>query len=224
MRLDPVLDGWWSTEHAPAPVPDGQLLFAVGETSALIPLIEHAVDPSLVSAWIATDALPAVRERLTTLGLRANRTGWEWMVTRTAPDVSPVQDRLRALTADDRQAASDCLAVANPSTQARPGAAGERWWGVDGPDGALLGVVGAEPRPGALAGRGSWHLHGLGVRPEARGTGLGGALIAGPTRALLGDGADWVSLGMWDDNHGARRIYHRLGFRTVHRLVTLHRR
>jgi predicted GNAT family acetyltransferase len=29
---------------------------------------------------------------------------------------------------------------------------------------------------------------------------------------------------MWDDNDGARRIYHRLGFRTVHRITTLHRR
>ncbi len=43
-------------------------------------------------------------------------------------------------------------------------------------------------------------------------------------RALLADGADWVSLGMWDDNHGARRIYHRLGLRTAHRLTTLRAR
>jgi predicted GNAT family acetyltransferase len=28
---------------------------------------------------------------------------------------------------------------------------------------------------------------------------------------------------MWDDNDGARRIYHRLGLRTRHRLTTLRR-
>jgi predicted GNAT family acetyltransferase len=61
------------------------------------------------------------------------------------------------------------------------------------------------------------------VRPGARGQGLGAALTAGASRALLAEGAEWVSLGMWDDNDGARRIYHRLGFRTVHRLTTLHR-
>jgi ribosomal protein S18 acetylase RimI-like enzyme len=175
-------------------------------------------------AWIATDALPALRDRLAALGLRPNRTGWEWMVLRDAPTEVAAERRLRALTPADRDAAAACLAVANPTTEAVPVADGERWWGVDGDDGALLGVIGAEPRAGSVGGTGSWHLHGLGVRPGARGQGLGAALTAGAARALRDAGADWVTLGMWDDNDGARRIYQRLGFRTVHRLVTLHRR
>lgn len=60
----------------------------------------------------------------------------------------------------------------------------------------------------------SWHLHGLGVVPELRGTGLGTALSATAVRAGLAAGAQWVSLGMYARNDDARRIYHRLGFRT----------
>jgi ribosomal protein S18 acetylase RimI-like enzyme len=81
----------------------------------------------------------------------------------------------------------------------------------------------ASPRAGRPGGRGSAHLHGLGVRPGERGRGLGAALTAAAVRRLLADGGDWVSLGMWDDNDGARRIYQRLGLRTVHRLTTLRR-
>lgn len=215
--FDPVPD-------AAGAAPDGRMLLALGETEPLIPLIERAADHSLVSAWIATEALPHVRDLLAGLGLRPNRTGWEWMVIREAPTDVAAESHLRRLVPADRDAALTCLAVSNPSTEAVPVADGECWWGVDDGHGELLGVIGAEPRPGAVDGRGSWHLHGLGVRPEARGQGLGGALTAGAARALLAEGADWVSLGMWDDNHGARRIYHRLGFRTVQRLVTLHRR
>lgn len=229
-RWTPV--SWSTAEGAlcvlfdPVELSEGRMLFAVGTADVLHPLLDSALsDPTartLSSAWIATDALPAVLDRLRDLGLRSNRTGWEWMVIREQPTVVPAEARLRELTPEDREAAAACLAVANPTTEARPLAEGERWWGVFEPAG-LLGVIGAEPRPGAPGGRGSWHLHGLGVRPGARGQGLGGALTAGVARRLLADGADWVSLGMWDDNTGARRIYHRLGFRTVHRLVTLHR-
>lgn len=213
------------------PVPTDQaaesparVLLALGDPAAVPGLVDRVLDGlrgSLSAAWIATDALPALRARLTAFGLRPNRTGWEWMVIRDQPTSVSAESRLRLLGADDREAATACLAVANPTTEATALAEGERWWGVEASDGTLLGVIGAESRPGDRGGAGSWHLHGLGVRPEARGQGLGGALTAGAARALLADGSDWVSLGMWDDNHGARRIYHRLGFRTTHRLITL---
>ncbi|GIG24260.1 GNAT family N-acetyltransferase [Cellulomonas denverensis] len=209
------------------PAAGGRLLFAVGRAEPVAAMVAATVPGPhrpWRTAWIATDALPAVRDVLADAGLTPNRTGWEWMVIRDRPTPVADQARLRPLTPADRPAAAACLAVANPTTEATPVATGERWWGIDGPDGSLLGVIGAEPRSGALGGSGSWHLHGLGVRPGTRGQGLGGALTAGATRQLLAAGADWVSLGMWDDNDGARRIYHRLGFRTVHRLTTLHRR
>jgi len=221
---DPVTEDASAGEVRADSEPPTRVLLAVGDPAGVTELVERrlgALTGPLSAAWIATDALPALRDRLTALGLRPNRTGWEWMVIRDQPTPVAAESRVRPLTSADRDAAIACLAVANPTTEAAPLAAGERWWGVAAADGGLLGVIGAESRPGDREGAGSWHLHGLGVRPEARGQGLGGALTAGAARALLDDGADWVSLGMWDDNHGARRIYHRLGFRTTHRLITL---
>jgi ribosomal protein S18 acetylase RimI-like enzyme len=177
-------------------------------------------------AWVDTDALGLLRaDEVAALGLAPNRTGWEWLVTDAAPAPVAAESRVRELDPRaDAAAIRACLADANPTTDADPEGAGERWWGALDAAGRLGGVIGAGPRAGRVGGRGSAHLHGLGVRPGERGLGLGAALTAGAVRALLADGADWVSLGMWDDNHGARRIYHRLGLRTVHRLTTLRAR
>lgn len=66
----------------------------------------------------------------------------------------------------------------------------------------------------------SWHLHGLAVLPQTRRRGLGAALTAAATAAGLDAGADWVSLGMYADNAGARRLYERLGFVTQARMAS----
>ena len=58
----------------------------------------------------------------------------------------------------------------------------------------------------------SWHLHGLGTLPQARGQGIGGLLTAAATREGFDAGVDWVSLGMYASNETARRVYLRLGF------------
>lgn len=54
-------------------------------------------------------------------------------------------------------------------------------------------------------------LAGLTVAPDQRGRGLGAALTAGMTRALLAR-HDTVALGVYTDNVGAARLYRRLGF------------
>lgn len=139
---------------------------------------------------------------------------WDRMSTSSAPPVVPGEDDVVALGADAHGDVVACLAVANPGTSARPGRADDAaWWGVRR-DGRLVGVVGAARRPGAPGGRGSWHLHGLGVLPTERGRGLGAALTARAVRDALGAGADWVSLGMYADNATARRLYERLGLVT----------
>ncbi len=145
---------------------------------------------------------------------------WDWLATDREPPVVAGEQRVRRLDpAVDGEAIRACLSVASPSTSADPQAPAERgWWGVQ-VDGALVGVVGAAER-GGPAGRWSWHVHGLGVLPSARGTGLGTALTAAATRAGLTEGAAWVSLGMYADNHGARRIYHRAGYRTEAELAS----
>lgn len=183
--------------------------------------------PAHAVAWVDTAALGLLRAAdVTRLGLRPARTGWEWMVTEHAPPALAGEAGVRELDpAGDADAIRACLAAANPTTDADPTGPGERWWGSVAPDGTLAGVIGASPRAGRRGrgadGPGSAHLHGLGVRPGDRGQGLGAALTAAATRTLLTDGADWVSLGMWDDNDAARRIYHRLGLRTRHRMTTL---
>lgn len=147
------------------------------------------------------------------LGLEPFST-WDWLSSATVPPRVAVEDRVARLDPVlEADAIRACLAASNPGTSADPEDPGEvGWWGVR--DGAgLVGVVGVTGR-GATAGRTSWHLHGLGVRDEARGAGLGSALTAVATRTGLDAGAAWVGLGIYASNDAARRLYHRLGYRT----------
>lgn len=208
---------------------DATMLMVVGPAAPVAGLLRTHDEPGHRFAWVETAALDLLRtDEVARFGLVPARTGWEWMATATAPPAVAAEAHVRELDPRaDADAIRACLAEANPSTDADPEGAGERWWGVvasdGGPGDRLGGVIGASPRAGRPGGAGSAHLHGLGVRPGERGRGLGAALTAAAVRALLADGSDWVSLGMWDDNDGARRIYHRLGLRTRHRLTTLRR-
>ena len=64
------------------------------------------------------------------------------------------------------------------------------------------------------ATRASWHVHGLGVLPAAAGQRHRDGADRGRDARGPAAGASWVSLGMYAQNDGARRIYRRLGFRT----------
>lgn len=142
--------------------------------------------------------------------------GWNWMSATQAPAVPDGVLVERLALPDEIPAILDCLAEANPTTDSDPAGRHEAgWWGVRDGD-RLVAVIGAGLRGGEGDGF-SWHLHGLGVRPEARRGGLGSALVAIATAEGLGAGADWVSLGVWAENTGAIRIYERLGYRTDHR-------
>lgn len=162
-------------------------------------------------AWLTVPRAAVVEPRtLAALGLEPFST-WDRMSTDVPPPPVPGEDavvRLDAAAADEVVA---CLAEANPGTSARPGAGDDAgWWGVRD-EGRLVGVIGAARRLGALDGRASWHLHGLGVVPDARGRGLGAALTATALRTGLASGLAWVSLGLYADNDVARRLYLRLG-------------
>jgi ribosomal protein S18 acetylase RimI-like enzyme len=204
--------------------PEQTCLVALGDAGPVAALLRAHDVRTHRFAWVETAALAQLRPDDTARwGLTPNRTGWEWLVADAAPPAVAAESAVRELDpARDAGVIRACLAESNPSTDADPARPGERWWGI-GEGEHLVGVIGATPRAGRTGGRGSFHLHGLGVRPGERSRGLGAGLTAAALRALLGSGADWVSLGMWDDNDGARRIYHRLGLRTVHRLTTLRR-
>jgi len=163
------------------------------------------------AAWLnVTRAAEVPAAVLAALGL-APFSEWDWLSTDQAPPAHDGEPTVRRLDPGaEADAIRACLAVGNPGTSAdptRPGEAG--WWGADGPDG-LLGVVGATAR--AAHGPASWHVHGLGVVPDARTGGLGTALTRAAVRQAFADGVAFVSLGMYAENAVARRLYTRLGF------------
>lgn len=142
---------------------------------------------------------------------------WDWLSCDTAAAADPASVAVRLDPVSDADAISACLAVANPSSSAHPGGPHEAaWFGVRDGD-RLVGVFGAArhdlPDVDGARGEFMWHLHGLGVLPEARGCGLGTVLTAAATAAGQAAGAAWVSLSMYADNQHARRVYEGLGYR-----------
>ncbi len=189
--------------------PDGR---AAGIVTSLVASGELRAPLRWMSLPRAMDLAPGVCEALHVQPLP----GWDWMSTTTVEDV-PGTERVERLDVPaDLPAILDCLRESNPTTESDPTNPHEAgWWGIR--SGArLVGVIGAGRRGGAGEDGFSWHLHGLGVRPEGRRGGIGTALLVAATREGLAAGADWVSLGVWAANEPALRIYRRLGFRTDH--------
>jgi ribosomal protein S18 acetylase RimI-like enzyme len=149
-------------------------------------------------------------------------------VTRRRWHAEPVI-RLQALTADDwrlwRQLRLQALAEDPGAFGARladwqgPGDREDRWrgrlsipgghdvmaWSDEQPCGMASGV----PAAGA-----NWiTLISMWVTPTARGRGVGDALVAEIVRYASDVGAGGVHLDVAEDNHAARRLYERHGFR-----------
>jgi len=142
--------------------------------------------------------------------------GWDWMSVDQPPTPAGPDGVVRLDPVADAEVIRDCLAEANPTTEADPAGRHEGgWWGAWEGD-RLAGVIGAGTRLGADGRPQRWHLHGLGVRPSVRARGLGTALMVAATRGGFEAGAPWVSLGVWADNARAIAIYRRLGYHTDH--------
>ena len=202
---------------------DRLVLFGRGEPSGVVDLVRAWVQHSSVArtspraGWMSVPRGSVVApDLLDALGLEPYAT-WDWLLADSAPPaVAGEVDVVRLDGRADAAEIRDCLAEANPGTTADPAGPHEAAWvGVRGPEERLVGVFGAQTRGGVEEGEFSWHLHGLAVRPQARGNGVGAALTAALTRDGFAAGAQWVSLGMYADNEVARRIYHRLGFVTL---------
>jgi GNAT superfamily N-acetyltransferase len=69
----------------------------------------------------------------------------------------------------------------------------------------------------ATGGPRMWFLEVVYVRPGARGRGIGVELIREVARRAHEAGAEMLELEVLESNEGARRLYDRLGFRTVER-------
>lgn len=103
-------------------------------------------------------------------------------------------------------------------------------WAAAAPGDRLVrgwaGVRGYDPR--RLIACAAWeervpgvpHLASIATDPRQRGRGLGTVVTAALTRRLLRGGSPVVTLALYAENHAARRVYDRLGFRLAQRLVT----
>lgn len=64
---------------------------------------------------------------------------------------------------------------------------------------------------------GSWYVNVLATLPQARGEGLGGALLSIAERIAEAEGCGRMSVIVAGDNAGARRLYERCGYREMAR-------
>ena len=133
---------------------------------------------------------------------------WEWMWT-ARPTGAAIDGVGWLGTADDPDLRD--LLDHSPRAHARPGDDHVRGWAGVRRAGRLV-AAGALTRAPA----GTPHLRAIVTHPDHRGHGLGAAVTAYLTDAGLRSGPV-VTLGMYSDNDGARRLYHRLGYVTSHR-------
>ncbi len=83
-------------------------------------------------------------------------------------------------------------------------------------DGAVVGYVVADSTPNF--GRDIGHVKDLAVRPDARGEGIGRALLASALGQLRVRGAAIVKLEVRESNEAARSLYASEGFEAIRRL------
>ncbi len=203
--------GWLTSSRR---VPGRSHLVALGpaeDAAALLDEVAQQPDVRLGSVTLPRDAdrhLPAYR--------LDPRNDWEWFVTRATPPSQPGEQAVGWLADSSADEVLALLHTWSPRHDAEPGQRGVlRWAGVRAADGMLLAAAAhTEHRPGVP------HLASVVTHGEHRGRGLGAAVTAWLTRALLAEGTGWVTLGMYSDNDAARRLYRRLGFANDHRFTS----
>lgn len=133
---------------------------------------------------------------------------WDWMWTTTA--VAPLRHESDIEVVDSSASTRlvEFLRHASPRTHGEPFARPDQLWVTLREHGTLIGCGSWD-----LATSGVPVLAGIAVEPSRRGEGYGAAITAYLTReAVSAFGA--CTLGMFADNVTARRLYHRLGYRT----------
>jgi ribosomal protein S18 acetylase RimI-like enzyme len=204
----------------------GRVVTAVGEPVRVAALLGTVTPRDTVRGVAVTRGTGALAgDILSGWGL-GPATTWDRMATETAPEVPDVDGIVVARLDLDRDAdeMAETLAEANPDTRRGlrgPHARRARWYGVrttaeraGRPAGVLVAVGSATPVPG-----GAVHLGSIGTLPAFRGRGYAGALTARMTADGVAE-CGLATLGLYDDNHAARRVYERLGFVLAHEVET----
>ncbi|MGC4807327.1 GNAT family N-acetyltransferase [Micromonospora sp. DT233] len=207
---DDALRGWRRGGAVAWLLPPGR-----GPAGAVLGEARPAVE--LVGALVAAGVIgPGQRVHLPRLDadalagrLAVGRLGhWDFRWTSVAPPPQPGEERVVRLTGADHPALAALIEAAFPSTISRPGDPGVvDWYGIR--DGDRLVACGADRSRGDVGS-----LAGLAVAPDRRGRGLGAALTAAMTRALLAR-YDHATLNVYTDNARAARLHQRLGFTNV---------
>lgn len=192
--------------------PDGSLT-AVGEPHAVAELVrrmlgDRAEPPYLVTVPRGTEvpgAVSATQE-------------WELLALHDAPPPQPAEERVVPVAREASTEITALLTAASPEHSVRPGAPeAELWAGIRDPDGTLIAVGAMVRKPGTDLRS----LASIATAPAHRGRGLAAAVTAHLARRALQGGPSCCVLALDSANHHARRVYHRLGFRTVQEFTTV---
>lgn len=187
------------------PSPRGTQAYAMGDGEQALRLVGELVASGVLPelSWLHLPRVPA--DVLAGHVRVTKHDDWDFRWAVNPPPAQPAEPRVVRLTDADHPAIDALVDAAFPTSTTRPGDPRVRhWYGVWSAD--RLVACGADRSRGGVG-----FLAGLTVAPDARGQGLGAALTAAMTRDLL-DEAEEVTLGVLVDNHGAIRLYERLGF------------
>ncbi|QDY07601.1 N-acetyltransferase [Micromonospora sp. HM134] len=177
----------------------------VGPVDAAVELVAALVADGVVRPGQYLQLPRANRELLVDRFAATRVDDWDFLWTTAAPPRQPGQERVVRLGRADHPALAALIDDAFPTSSSRPqDPTVTGWYGIWDAD--RLVACGADRSRGDVG-----FLAGLTVARDRRGQGLGAALTAGMTRALLAR-YDHVALGVYTDNVGALRLYRRLGF------------
>jgi len=199
-------------------VADGRLPLDERLALALAAYAEAGLPPILrITPFTAPPALP---ERVAALGWRRfdDTRVMAWMDVDPRPEADPLPDglRLEPANADDYARVVGALrgspAVQQAAHARRLARSPVPYRGVllRGADGAVL-ACGQFAREGTLVG-----LYDVFTAPAARGQGLARQLCRRLLAEARAEGARHAYLQVEGDNHAARAVYHRMGFRDVY--------
>lgn len=189
------------------------------QVAALIDAVRAELGETLSGLTVprAAAADPTLEVALQRWGMRPGD-DWDLMIADAAPPRQPGESAVRTgLAAAEVQAFLDrvnphhSVRATDPSVELWAGVRGEGGGGTsDGNSGGLL-AVGALTRKSSGVG----YLASIATDPAARGAGYGSAITAFLTRQVFDGGDPQCTLAHYHPNDTARRIYQRLGYRTV---------
>jgi len=195
----------WLGMDAEERIPYMSVLGPAADATELVTRVHREV-PAGVPLTAEAGAAPRLEAEL---GF-SPRYHWEFSTISEPPE--PVEDvEVVVLLVAGSDRIRDLLQVTSTYASALPGDPAINRWVVVEEAGRLV-ACGADTSGAAGVG----HMGSVAVHPDARGRGLGTAVVAWLTRDLLLGSCDVVVVGVLMTDTAARRLYHQLGFTHRH--------